>query len=48
MNFTWRIYRRLAEAFPHEFKLAYGVEVISIVPEELIDLVRCEQAGRAR
>ena len=30
MNFAWRIYRRLAEAFPHEFKLAYGTEVMQL------------------
>ena len=30
MNFAWRIYRRLAEAFPHEFKLAYGPDVIEL------------------
>src|SRR5271170_1785709 len=30
MNFVWRIYRRLARAFPHEFKLAYGVEVTQL------------------
>jgi len=28
MNFAWRIYRRLAEAFPHEFKLVYGTEMV--------------------
>src|SRR5271166_2376743 len=27
MNLAWRIYRRLAHAFPHEFKMAYGTEV---------------------
>ena len=27
MNFAQRIYLRLAHAFPHEFKLAYGAEV---------------------
>src|SRR5580658_5445942 len=27
MNFALRIYLRLAEAFPHEFKLVYGTEV---------------------
>jgi hypothetical protein len=27
MNFALRIYRRLAEAFPHEFKLVYGTEM---------------------
>ncbi len=28
MNIAWPIYRRLAEAFPHEFKLAYGDEMM--------------------
>jgi predicted permease len=35
MNFTWRvfalkIYRWLAQAFPHEFKLAYGADVMHL------------------
>lgn len=30
MNFAWRIYKRLAQSFPHEFKLAYGAEVIQL------------------
>jgi putative ABC transport system permease protein len=30
MNFALRIYRRLAQAFPHEFKLAYGDEVMQL------------------
>ena len=30
MSLAWRIYRRLAQAFPHEFKLAYGQEVIEL------------------
>src|ERR1700683_3395718 len=30
MSFAWRIYRRLAQAFPHEFKLAYGAEVTQL------------------
>jgi macrolide transport system ATP-binding/permease protein len=30
MNFTLRVYRRLAQAFPHEFKLAYGDEVMQL------------------
>jgi macrolide transport system ATP-binding/permease protein len=30
MNFALRIYRRLARAFPHEFKLAYGPEVTQL------------------
>ena len=27
MRLAARIYRRLAQAFPHEFKVAYGTEV---------------------
>src|ERR1700683_1761854 len=30
MKFAWRIYRRLAQAFPHEFKLVYGSEVTQL------------------
>jgi hypothetical protein len=30
MNFAWRIYRRLAQAFPHEFKLAYGTGMMQL------------------
>src|SRR5450432_2453673 len=30
MNFALRIYRRLAQAFPHEFKLAYGTEMMQL------------------
>jgi macrolide transport system ATP-binding/permease protein len=30
MSFASRIYRRLAQAFPHEFKLAYGAEVMQL------------------
>ena len=30
MNFAWRIYRWLARAFPHEFKVAYGPEVTQL------------------
>jgi macrolide transport system ATP-binding/permease protein len=33
MNFTLRIYRRLAKAFPHEFNLAYGDEVMQLGEE---------------
>jgi macrolide transport system ATP-binding/permease protein len=29
-NFALRIYRRLAQAFPHEFKLAYGPEMLQL------------------
>jgi hypothetical protein len=30
MNIAMRIYRWLAHAFPHEFKLAYGTEVMQL------------------
>jgi len=30
MNFALRIYRRLAESFPHEFKLLYGAEITQL------------------
>ena len=30
MNWAWRIYRRLAQAFPHEFKLAYGNDLMQL------------------
>src|SRR5262249_24206188 len=30
MNFAYRIYRRLAQAFPHEFKMAYGADVLQL------------------
>ena len=30
MSLAWRIYRRLAQAFPHEFNLVYGPEVIEL------------------
>jgi macrolide transport system ATP-binding/permease protein len=36
MNFAWRIYRRLAQAFPHEFKLAYGADVMQL-GEDLVE-----------
>lgn len=28
MNFPWKLYRRLAQAFPHEFKMAFGDEML--------------------
>jgi macrolide transport system ATP-binding/permease protein len=40
MNIAWRIYRRLAEALPHEFKLVYGSEVTGRGREVVDDLVR--------
>jgi predicted permease len=40
MNFAWRIYRRLAEAFPHEFKLAYGTEMTQLGQDVFQDIAR--------
>lgn len=36
MNFARRIYRRLAEAFPHEFKLVYGTE-LTLLGEDVVE-----------
>src|SRR6202795_2580833 len=38
MNFAWRIYRRLAQAFSHEFKLAYGPEVMQLGEDVVKDI----------
>jgi len=40
MNFAWRIYRRLAQAFPHEFKLAYGTEVMQLGEDVVDDIAK--------
>lgn len=49
MNFARRIYRQLAQAFPHEFKMAYGTEVVQL-GEDVVDDVtkRHGIAGLAR
>lgn len=39
MNFALQIYQRLAKAFPHEFKLAYGVEMMQL-GEDAIEGIR--------
>ncbi len=44
MNFAWRIYRRLAQAFPHEFKLVYGAEVMQL-GEDVIEEVAKRQGA---
>ncbi len=38
MNIAWRIYRRLAQAFPQEFKLAYGTEVTQVGEDMIQDI----------
>jgi predicted permease len=40
MNFAWRIYRRLARAFPHEFKLVYGAEVMQLGEDVVADVAK--------
>jgi macrolide transport system ATP-binding/permease protein len=40
MNLAWRIYRRLAQAFPQEFKLAYGAEVMQLGKDVADDLAK--------
>lgn len=40
MNFPWRIYRRLAQAFPHEFKMAFGDEMLLTGEEATRQLAR--------
>jgi predicted permease len=45
MNFAWRIYRRLAEAFPHEFKLAYGREVLQLGEDVVKEIAKRQGAA---
>jgi macrolide transport system ATP-binding/permease protein len=40
MNIAWRIYRWLARAFPHEFKLAYGADVMQLGEDVVADIAR--------
>jgi predicted permease len=40
MNFAWRIYWRLAQAFPHEFKLAYGTGVTQLGKDVVEDIAK--------
>ncbi|MFY9938538.1 MAG: ABC transporter permease, partial [Silvibacterium sp.] len=40
MNIAWPIYRRLAAAFPHEFKLAFGDEMMQAGEEAIADLAK--------
>src|ERR1700683_1955403 len=42
MSFAWRIYRRLAQAFPHEFKLAYGAEVTQLGEDVVEEIAKRE------
>ena len=40
MTMAWRIYRGLAEAFPHEFKMAYGDEMVQAGEETMQQIAR--------
>jgi predicted permease len=40
MNFALRIYRRLAQAFPHEFKLAYGADMMQLGEDVVEEIAR--------
>src|SRR5579864_2529357 len=40
MNFAGRIYRRLAQAFPQEFKMAYGAELLQRGDDVVQDLAK--------
>lgn len=44
MSLVRRIYRRLAQAFPHEFKLAYGTELMQL-GEDVLDEVAKRQGA---
>jgi len=45
MNFAWQIYRRLAEAFPHEFKLAFGEEMMQLGEDAMGEIAKRHGAG---
>src|SRR5260370_42679144 len=45
MNFALRIYRRLAQAFPHEFKMAYGHEIRQLGEDVVPEMAKRHGAG---
>lgn len=45
MSFASRTYQRLARAFPHEFKLAYGAEVMQLGEDVFEDIARRDGAS---
>ncbi len=45
MNFALWIYRRLAQAFPHEFKLVYGPEVMQLGEDVVEEIAKRHGAG---
>lgn len=40
MNFAQWVYLRLAQAFPHEFKLAYGADVMQLGQDVVPDIAK--------
>jgi macrolide transport system ATP-binding/permease protein len=40
MKIAWRVYRRLAQAFPHEFKVAYGADVLQVGEDAVEDIAK--------
>jgi len=40
MNIAWPIYRRLAAAFPHEFKLAFGDEMTQAGEDSIAEVAK--------
>ncbi len=40
MNFALRIYRRSSEAFPHEFKLIYGADVVQLGEDVVAEIAK--------
>jgi macrolide transport system ATP-binding/permease protein len=40
MKIAWRVYRRLAQAFPHEFKVAYGADVLQVGEDVVEDIAK--------
>jgi predicted permease len=45
MNIAWSIYRRLALAFPHEFKLAFGDEVMQLGEDVVQEIAKRQGAS---
>jgi hypothetical protein len=45
MSLAWRLYRRLAQAFPHEFKVAYGTELMQAGEDALADVAKRQGAA---
>ncbi len=45
MSLAWRMYRWLAQAFPHEFNLVYGEEVLQVGEDVIDDIARRKGAA---